>query len=65
MGFSTAEAHSAARAAFGRALGRAALTLAFQNVFYMMALAALTAIVPAFFLRRFPAPERSRPGPAA
>jgi DHA2 family multidrug resistance protein len=65
MGFSNLEARSAARAAFGRAIGRAALTLAFQNLFYLMALAALTAVVPAFFLRRFPAPERARAEGAA
>ncbi len=59
MGFSSVEARSAARAAFGREIGRAARTLAFQNLYFMMALAALTAVVPAFFISNFR--PRARP----
>ena len=50
MGFSSQQARSAARAAFGNAIGKAARSLAFQNLYYLMGLTALTAVVPAFFL---------------
>ncbi len=50
MGFSSRQARSAARAAFGNAIGKAARSLAFQNLYYLMGLTALTAVVPAFFL---------------
>lgn len=59
MGFSSQEARSAARAAFGREIGRAASTLAFQNLYFMMSVAALTEILPAFFIRNKRHPLKS------
>lgn len=50
MGFSTQEARSAAKAAYGREIGKAARTLAFQNLFFMMSIAALTELIFAFFI---------------
>ena len=50
MGFSPQEARTAVRAAYGREIGKAARTLAFQNLYFMMSLAALTEIIPAFFI---------------
>ncbi|MCZ6730146.1 MAG: DHA2 family efflux MFS transporter permease subunit [SAR324 cluster bacterium] len=60
MGYSSIEAASLAKAAFGRAIGKAATTLAFQNLYFMMALAALTCVVPAYFLNRFRSPGKVR-----
>jgi DHA2 family multidrug resistance protein len=56
MGFSPLEALPAARAVFGRHLGRAAITLAFQNIFLLAAVVAATAVGPAFLINRFQRP---------
>ncbi len=56
MGFSSLEARSAARAVYGRTLGQAATTLAFQNLFLILGTVALIAAIPAFFLTVFKRP---------
>ena len=58
MGFSASEAKTAARAAFGRTVGQAATTLAFQNMFLILGLIALTASIPAYFLTVFRSPAQ-------
>ncbi len=57
LGFSSLEAEPAARAAFGRYLGRAAVSQAFKNLFIMCAIFTITAVVPALLLSgKKPAP---------
>jgi DHA2 family multidrug resistance protein len=62
MGFSSTEATSAARAALGRTVGQAATTLAFQNIFLILGLVALTACIPAYFLTVFKRSEEPAGG---
>ena len=50
LGFSAAEAGGAAKAAFGRYLGKAAVSLAFKNLFFMSCIFTLTALIPSFML---------------
>lgn len=57
LGFSSAQAGAAARAAFGRVLGLAAVARAFQDIFVLTALITATAVVPAILLTVFRAPE--------
>lgn len=57
LGFSAAEAGGAAKAAFGRYLGRAAVSLAFKNLFFMTCIFTLTALAPCLLL------SGKRPGP--
>jgi DHA2 family multidrug resistance protein len=64
MGFSNVDAGRAARAAFGRLVGQAALARAFQNVFLLLGLCTLTAAVPAFCLTLFRAPSEAANGRA-
>ncbi|MCZ6533534.1 MAG: DHA2 family efflux MFS transporter permease subunit [SAR324 cluster bacterium] len=61
LGFSSLDARSAARAVFGRTLGKAATTLAFQNLFLMLGTVALLASIPAFFLTVFKTPPAASP----
>ena len=60
MGYSSSEVQPAVMALFGRKIGRAATTLAFQNVFFMAAVVTLTAAVPAVLINRFGTQVRDR-----
>ncbi len=60
MGFSPGEAGPAARAAYGRYLGQAALSMAFKNLFFVSAMFTFTAVLPALLLSRFKAPAKAR-----
>ena len=53
MGYSTLEAGPVAMAVFGRQIGRAAITLAFQNIFLLAAIVAATATLPAVLINRY------------
>lgn len=53
MGFSSMESRPAVMALIGARLGRAAVTLAFQNIFFLAATVAVTAVVPAVLINRF------------
>ncbi|MCZ6728998.1 MAG: DHA2 family efflux MFS transporter permease subunit [SAR324 cluster bacterium] len=67
IGYSSYSAHSAVRAAFGKALGRAANVRAYQNLYYLLGFGVFTSVLPAYLLNRFrppPEPEpRDRPAP--
>ena len=65
IGFSHYAAPSAVRAAFGRALGRAANVRAYQNLYFLCGLAMLTSLLPAYFLTRFQPASSRVPGEAA
>ncbi|MCZ6533616.1 MAG: DHA2 family efflux MFS transporter permease subunit [SAR324 cluster bacterium] len=53
MGYSSIEVQPAMRAVFGRQLGKAATTLAFQNIFFLASAFTITALVPAVLINRF------------
>jgi EmrB/QacA subfamily drug resistance transporter len=61
LGFSSQEAGPAARAAFGRYLGQAAVSMAFKNLFYLAAMFTFTAVIPALLLGQFQ-PRQESPG---
>ena len=53
MGFSSMESRPLVMALFGARLGKAAITLAFQNIFFLAAAVAATAVMPAVLINRF------------
>ena len=53
MGFSSMESRPAVMALLGARLGKAAATLAFQNIFFLAAAVAATAVMPAVLINRF------------
>lgn len=63
LGLSEMEAKSAALGAVGKQIHVAATSLAFQNLFLLTALVTLTAVVPAYFLRRYG--QKETPAPQA